>query len=423
MNVRPFLPLLALLLLLSPAPAEDWPQFRGPRRDGSWNERGLQAAFPPGGLRIRWRQPVGPGWASPVVVAGRAYLADAEYTAPTVRERLLCFDAETGKPLWTFAYEVKYPEWAFVPGQSNGPTATPVVAGGKVYMVGVTGDVHCLEALTGTVLWKDDLKARYEVREMACRPSPLIYRHLLILFTGAKPGAAVLALHKDTGKEVWKALDDPVSNSSPIIAEAGGRRQLIVWTDESITSLDPATGARYWREAMTTSGNDSIPTPVVQGQRLLVSGLMLELDRSSPAATILWPENRAPAKRLLSNTSTPVLQGDYIYSALSGGELVCLDAATGRQLWSESSVTDRKTGASIHITPCGENAFLFTNQGNLILARLTSEEYREISRFHLIDPTTPFSGRKCAWTAPAYADRHVYARTDEEVVCASLAAE
>src|SRR6266576_6754419 len=112
---------------------------------------------------------------------------------------------------------------------------------------------------------------------MSCRPSPLIEGSLQRVFTGEKPGATVLALDKQTGKEVWKALEDHVSNSSPIAITSGGRRQLIVWTDNSLASLDPANGHIYWRELMTTSNNDSVASPVFWGNRLLVSGLMLEL--------------------------------------------------------------------------------------------------------------------------------------------------
>src|SRR6185503_13738978 len=112
------------------------------------------------------------------------------------------------------------------------------------------------------------LDKKYEIGVLSCRGSPLIEANLLILFTGAKPGACVIALDKKTGKEVWKALNESVSNSSPLVIAAGGKRQLIVWTGESVTSLNPATGETYWREAMVTSNNDAIPTPVFQMSRL-----------------------------------------------------------------------------------------------------------------------------------------------------------
>src|SRR5262245_35672515 len=212
----------------------DWPQFRGPKRDGSWEETGVLESFPRGGLKIRWRQPVGGGWASPVVVGGRVYVFDVQLTKPTARERLHCFEEKTGKVLWVYAYEEKYGEWSYVPERCAGPTATPAVEKDRIYIVGASGNTHCLDVSSGTVVWEKHIGREYEVTEMQCRPSPLIEGSLLIVFTGAKPGASVLALDKQTGKEVWKALEDPVSNSSPIIITAASRRQLIVWSDSSL---------------------------------------------------------------------------------------------------------------------------------------------------------------------------------------------
>ena len=125
----------------------------------------------------------------------------------------------------------------------------------------------------------------------------------------------------------------------------------------------------------------------------------------------------------MSNTSTPLLQGDYVYSAKSNGELVCLEAGTGKQVWGTTNVTELKFGASIHLTPNGDSAFLFTDEGNLILARLTPDGYRELSRVHLLEPTSFLGTRKFAWIPPAFANRQIFARNDEELVCASLAAE
>ena len=408
------------LLLMARAGANDWPQFRGPGRDGNWDESGILETFPRDGLKIRWRHPVGGGFSSPVVAQGRVFVSDVELIKPSPRERVHCFEEKTGKVLWVFAYKENYLEWTFVPERGAGPTATPIVEQERIYVVGAYGYVHCLDVKTGTVIWEKHIGREYEVEEMSCRPSPLIEESLLVVFTGAKPGASVMALDKQTGKEVWKALDDHVSNSSPIVMTLAGRRQLIVWSDNSITSLDAANGHIYWREPLVTSNNDSVATPVFQGNRLLVSGLMLEVNGDPPAASFLWPENRVPSKRLLSNTSTPVLQGEYIYSARTAGPLVCLEAATGKQLWSTNSVTSQRNGASINITPQGGGFFLFTDEGNLIRAQLSPAGYREISRSHLIDPTWPFNGAKFVYAPPAFANRHVFARSEAEVVCASL---
>jgi outer membrane protein assembly factor BamB len=411
----------SLLAGMAAVYAEDWPQFRGPNRDAVWNETGLLKSFPAEGLKVLWRKPVSWGWSSPVVVQGRVFITDAVLAQPDAKERLQCFDESTGDLLWTYAFEVAYPDWAFDPEHGSGPTTTPIVEAGKVYMLGRSGPVYCFDAQNGVVIWEKDLGKEYQIRELMCRPSPLIEENLLILFTGAKPEACVLALDKETGKEVWKALGDSVSNSSPLIVVAGGKRQLIVWTGESVTSLNPLTGETYWREPMVTTTNDSTATPVVQKNRLLISGLMLELDETQPAAKIVWPETRHVSQRVLSNTSSPLLQGDYVYSAKSSGELVCLEAETGKLVWEASHVTDLGMGASIHLTPCGDKVLLLTDKGDLILAKLSPQGYQEISRTHLLEPTSPFFDRKCAWTPPSFGNRHIYARNDEELICASLA--
>src|SRR5262245_55283648 len=210
-------PMLVVLhcLMFSCVMASDWPQFRGPKRDGYWDEKGILESFAQTGLNIRWRHSVGGGWSSPVVAQGRVFVFDVDLVKPSASERLHCYEAGTGKVIWEFIYKENYSEWTYVPERGAGPTATPIVEKDRIYILGANGRTHCLNVKTGAVIWERKLGQDYEVDEMSCRPSPLIEGSLLILFTGARPGASVLALDKDTGKEVWKALEDHVSNSSP----------------------------------------------------------------------------------------------------------------------------------------------------------------------------------------------------------------
>jgi outer membrane protein assembly factor BamB len=149
---------------------------------------------------------------------------------------------------------------------------------------------------------------------------------------------------------------------------------------------------------------------------------MLRLGADEPSASVVWPESKAVSKRVLSNTSTALLANGYVFSARTSGELVCVEASTGRQVWQTNSVTDQGNGSCIHLTPNGESVLLFTNEGNLIRAHLDSRGYQELSRVHLLEPTHPFNGRKVVWPPPAYANRHVLARNDEELICVSLVA-
>jgi outer membrane protein assembly factor BamB len=262
----------------------------------------------------------------------------------------------------------------------------------------------------------------YGAQPCTCRASPLVDGDRVILGVGGKPDACLIALDRNTGREVWKALNEAVANSTPAIITAGGARQLIAWTGDSISSLDPVTGKIYWREAMKTSNNDDNATPVCAGDLLLVSGLMFKLDADKPGARVIWPENCAVTKRILTATSTPWLAGDLVYSVNTRGELVCLDAQTGERIWATEKVTARKTGPCIHITPHGDAAFLYTDEGMLIRAKLTRAGYQEISRTKLIEPFYLFGGHKLAWAPPAYANRCIFVCNKQELICVSLAA-
>jgi len=430
MTLRRLLKLASLsapiVLLLSGAAvwADDWPQFRGPNRDGAWHETGILKSIPDRPLRVHWRAAVGWGFASPVVASGRVYVIDAELLESAANERVWCFEELTGKPLWTHSYKVDYPAWVFDPkNDKNGPNATPIVQDGKLYILGRQGALYCFDASNGAVLWKKDLQEEYSVKEFTCTPSPLIEGNLLILYCGRESGPSMLALDKSSGKEVWQALDEKQTQSSPIVITAGGKRQLIAWTQESVTSLNPATGATYWRERFSLGANNAVCTPVFQDDLLLIGGLMLKVDADKPAASVLWPKSSAPSRRILSNTSTGMIQDNHVFATKMSGELVCFEARSGKQVWEVESVTGLYSGASIHLTPNGDSVFLFTDRGELIQAQLSSQGYKELGRTRVLEPNYPYGGRKYAWTPPAYANRCLFARNVHELICVSLAEE
>lgn len=420
-----------VVLVLSVAPVvlaasgEDWPQWRGSHRDGVWHETGIQKKFPAEGLTVRWRAPVGYGFSSPVIAKGRVYVTDVLLDRPKVRGRILCFEEKTGKLLWTFSREkTNYAQWAFVSGQEPSPNGTPVVQDGRIYATGPQAhNLYCLEAASGKLVWERDLAADYQIEETATiSASPLVERDRLILQVGGKPDACVVAFDKKSGREIWRSLNETAGQASPILINAGGRRQLVVWTTQSVSCLDPATGGLLWREGFSAGNSAAVATPVFSGNRLLVSGLMLKLDEKRPSASVLWPEARAATRRILSGTSTPLLQGDYVYSLNQQGSLVCLDAGTGTQLWETNQVTRQKSGTSacMHMTVNGRLAFIYNEVGELILSSLSPQAYEEISRTTLLQPTYAFGGKKLTWAAPSFANRCVYARNEREIVCASL---
>lgn len=406
------------------AQAEDWPQFRGPNRDGVWNDTGVLQTFPADGLKIRWRVPVSGGLSSPIVTEGRVFLCDAETKKPKAWERVHCFDERSGKLLWTHSDEVNYPDWAFDPKTPTGPDSTPVASGGKVYALGKNGHLVCLDVHDGAVFWERDLMKDYGLTEFSgSTPSPVIEGHLLILVLGAKPDASVIALDKVTGKEIWRALDDPWTYSSPIVVTAGGARQLIILTPGAVTSLDPATGRTWWREKRDVRGDFTAACPVAHENLLFAGGIMFQLTAEKPGATVLWPTALTSyTRRILSQTSIPLIRDGCVFSDKSYGHLVCLEALTGKPLWEHDGITDTVNGAAQQLYPNGDSTLIFTNQGNLVRAQLSPTGYKELSRAHVVTPTYQFAGRKVIWPLPAFANRHIFVRNDEELISASLEA-
>lgn len=435
-----------LLLLPSAVLADDWPQWMGPKRDGIWREDGILAKFPDGGPKRLWSTPIGGGFSGPSVAKGRVYVMDRQgeklakgKEAPMKgglpgKERVLCLDAAHGKILWKHEYDCPYR--VLYP---SGPRTTPTVHEGKVYTLGAMGDLYCLDAEKGTVHWSKNLLEEYRTRP----PLWGYANHLLVdgnaVFTlaGGKEtkDCSVVALHKDTGKELWRALTvEEVGYAPPILIEAGGKRQLIVWHTEAINSLDPETGKVYWAEKFPE--DDPVrpaitaATPRHVGDLLFVSSphhgsLMLRLDKERPAATVLWcgkSKDLTKPDGLHALMNSPIVLGEHVYGICTFGELRCLEALTGKRLWEHKTAERKAVGPTTFLIPQGDRVFLLSDQGDLIISRLTPMGYEEIDRAHLIEPTLHSRGRDVVWSHPAFANRCIYLRNDEEIVCISLKA-
>ena len=317
---------------------------------------------------------------------------------------------------------------------------------GKVYTLGAMGHLLCLDAAKGELVWSKNLLTdkEYEAKLQmwGFSSNPLIEGDKLICLVGGS-NCAVVAFHKDTGKEVWRALSTAgVGYCPPIVITAGGKRQLIVWHSEAVESLDPESGKVYWTQKFSSRAAMAIPTPRQDGDKLFFScfydgSLMMKLDADKPNATVAWKikgRDIDPDKTLALHCvmSTPYLKDGYIYGVCSHGEMRCLKADTGERIWSTyQPVTAGKPvrWANAFIIPNGDRFFISNEQGDLIIARLSPEGYKEISRVHILEPTNLMAGfgigrpLPVVWSHPAFANKCMIARNDKEIVSVSLAAE
>lgn len=421
-----------LKLALAPALAADWPEWRGKGRSGIWTESGILDKFPEKGLTVAWRTPLHGGFAGPAVAAGRVFVTDFERSAvKRGTERALCLDEKSGKILWTQKWDVDYQGISY----DTGPRATPSVDSDRVYIVGASGRLLCLNALTGNVIWQKDYVKDYgtQMPTWGISSAPLVEGDRLIAIVGGHPDAKVMAFDKMTGKEIWRALpsDSEQGYSQPIIYEAGGVRQLIIWHPTAVVSLNPATGKVNWQQDFRVNLGTTLATPVLSGSRLLVScfynGSML-LDLAREKASVLWKGKSASeinTDGLHAVVNTPVIDGEYIYGICSYGQFRCLNLKTGERIWETLEVTKEKARwASGFIVRQGDRYFINNDRGELIIAKLSAQGYQEISRTQLIKPTTNPGNRRelgaVNWSHPAYANRHIVARNDEEIISASL---
>ena len=410
--------------------ADEWPQWRGPQRDGIWRETGIIDKFESVQVPLKWSVPIASGYSGPTVANGRVYVSD-RLVEPKEVERVHCFDWQTGKAIWSHSYDCSYKGI----GYTAGPRASVLIEEGRAYSLGGAGNLFCFDAADGTVLWNRDLRSEYSIRmpKWGIAGSPVIEDDLIIVQIGGDDGACVVALESKTGRERWKALPDDASYSAPIVIDQASQRVLICWTGDRIVGLEVNTGRLRWEiPSKWEMWPIAIATPVLHEDLLLLSEahkgtMLLRLAADKPAVEKVWHrrDKEVPDKKALHCLiSTPYVDGDFIYGADGRGVLRCLRLDTGEQVWEDRTAVPEARFATIHLIRNGDRTWLFNERGELIIARLTSKGFEELSRAKLIDPTLDQHRQRggVTWSHPAFAHGHVFARNDKELVCADLRA-
>ncbi len=407
------------LLVSSVAVAEDWPQWLGPRRDGSSAEKVTPWKKP---LTVLWKQPVGEGNSSPVVVGGRVYL----HTKPQGKneEALTAYDVKNGKPLWTKTYARELHVYFY----GNGPRATPAFADGKLYTFGITGVLTCFDAVSGNQHWQVDTLKEFKAPKLrfGASCSPIIDDGKVLLNVGAK-GASIVAFDKNDGKVIWKTLDDGATYSSPILVGEPEIRQVVFLTAKGLVGAAVRDGSVFWEIPLVDALFESSITPVSSGDYIFASsitfgGLMAQMDQTMaiPRAKKIWTK---PEYNCYFSTPVPVGK-DHLYfvtgtkpslAALLPGskkpahaDLRCIELATGKELWKREKVGTYH--ASLTRTADGK-LLLLEEEGDLALVDPNPKEFRELARGKICGKT---------WAHPAVADGRLYIRDDKELICVEL---
>ncbi|TWU28135.1 PQQ-binding-like beta-propeller repeat protein [Bythopirellula polymerisocia] len=427
---------LLLVAVVAPVDAEDWPQWMGPTRDNVWHEDGLLESFPDGGPPVVWRTDVAGGYAGPAVADGKVFVTDYvtgdeikianfERKNSTGVERVLCLDEATGKELWRHEYPVTY-----TISYPAGPRCTPAVHAGKVYTLGAEGNLFCLDAESGEVLWSKDFPNDYGAKTSlwGYASSPLVDGEKLLCVVGGE-GSHAVAFDLNTGNEIWKSLTcNDQGYSPPTIIHAGGVRQLVLLCPDKVAAVEPETGKEYWRAPYEATSGSIIMSPVVSGNYLFAGGynnqsLMLKLASDKPDAEVLWGNE---SKHGISPVNVqPIVQESIMYGVNGSGDLMAVEFPSGERLWETSKpISERPVSSgTAFIVRQADRYWLFNEQGELIISRLTPEGYEEIDRAKIIEPTNNAFGREVVWCMPAFANRKLFVRNDEECICVDLAAE
>jgi outer membrane protein assembly factor BamB len=395
--------LVLLLLTRQAAVGEDWPQFLGPERNGSYSGP-LAATWPKSGPAVLWQVDVGHGFSAPVVARGRVILFHRRENQAIVES----LEAGTGKRVWSSAYPTDYRDDF---GFDEGPRGAPAVAGERIYTFGADGVLQALDFSTGKRIWSVDTREKFGAPKgffgAAC--SPLVDDGRVLMNIGGPNGAGIGAFDAATGKVLWTATSDEAGYSAPVVATIAGARHALFWTRAGLVDADPATGkVRFqfpWRSRSHASVNAA--APVVVGNLVFLSAsygtgaTLLQIDGTSVKQ--LWASDDA----LSNHYATSVYRDGYVYGYHGrqefGQSLRAIELKTGKVQWNIDGF-----GAGT-VTLAGDRLLLIRENGELVLAAASPKEFRPIAQTQLLPAVVR--------SYPALADGRLYLRNERTLAC------
>jgi outer membrane protein assembly factor BamB len=378
-----------------------WTGFRGPERDGRYDEMPILTNWPAAGLRKLWHQPCGGGYASFALAQGRAFTIEQRRD----HEVATAYEVATGRELWAQGWRAFFSESM----GGDGPRATPVYDNGRVYALGAVGELRCLDAASGTVIWSVNILKDTGAGEptYGVSASPLVVDERLIVLTGAGRGKSVRCYNKTDGQLIWSALDDETGYCSPALFTFAGERHLIVSAATRTLGLNVDDGAVQWEYPWRVRNNQlPIAQPVSMGTNAFMlsagyftgcAGVAVEKTNSAFATRTLWKNNN-----LKNKFTSSVFSDGFIYG-LDEDLLTCLDASTGERKWKSG-----RYGYGQLVLASGHLVIL-SGSGELALVKATPEAHRELSRFSAIKGKT--------WNHPAIGGGKLLVRNGAEMAC------
>ena len=384
----------------------DFPEYRGRQRDGIVHGPALIRDWKTQPPRLRWRQPVGGGYAAFAVAADLAVTIEQRRD----REAVVCYDTATGRELWVHDYPAHFTERL----GGDGPRATPSIADGSVFSLGATGRLVCLDLSSGKLTWQVDILKDNENLPWGMSGSPLVYDQVVVVNPGSQrttaAGRAVVAYDRATGRQVWSTGSTKAGYSSPMLVTLAGRRQILLLDGELLAGYDPQSGRELWCFPWQTFQDINVSQPVVsEGDRVFISSgygkgcALLKIVESAGNWKVetLWQNQSMHCK-----FTSPVAYKGFLYG-LDEGILTCLEEKTGQRKW-----RDGRYGHG-QLLLADDLLVIQSETGKLVLVEATPEGHHELGSIPALEGRT--------WNTPALADGKAYLRNSEEMACYELA--